>query len=235
MKYFLLFMASLISIWAQDHCHPQIGDNDYVVGYGSLMSQTSAERTVERILSRHPVVINGFVRTFDAHVEIFNLGIAFLSVSPHETERLNGVMMSLSKQDIEAMDGREKSYCRQSIPHDSIQITDGYAFSDPDSKVWIYVLENKDDSEVTTSKFKVVQSYVDVFLDGCLDINQEFDLSDFARDCVNLTKGWEKYPIVNDRIFPRRPWVYQPNALQIDRLLMEIAPEVIDNRHFESS
>ena len=68
-------------------------------------------------------------------------------------------------EDIEAMDGREKSYCRQSIPHDSIQITDGYAYSDPDSKVWIYVLENKDDSEVTTSKFKVVQSYVDVFLD----------------------------------------------------------------------
>lgn len=57
----------------------------------------------------------------------------------------------------------------------------------------------------------ITQSYVDIFLGGCLDVSEAYGIEEFALECIRTTKGWSKYWI-NDRIMPRRPFEHQPQA-----------------------
>jgi hypothetical protein len=59
---------------------------------------------------------------------------------------------------------------------------------------------------------------------GCLEIDKEFGLLDnYADNCVKQTVGWN-YSWINDRLMPRRPWVYQPYASEIDTLIKKNLP-----------
>jgi hypothetical protein len=59
---------------------------------------------------------------------------------------------------------------------------------------------------------------------GCLEIDKEFGLLDnYADNCVKQTIGWN-YSWINDRLMPRRPWVYQPHASEIDTLIKKNLP-----------
>jgi len=71
--------------------------------------------------------------------------------------------------------------------------------------------------------FPIVQSYVDIFVSGCLEQEQRFGLEGFARECIATTHDWSPH-WVNDRLYPRRPFIYQPKARQIDLLLSQQVP-----------
>ena len=71
------------------------------------------------------------------------------------------------------------------------------------------------------------QSYVDIFLAGCLEIEEKYHLKNFAASCVNTTGDWSLH-WVNDRIYPRRPTVYQAKALVIDALLQQQIPTLFN-------
>ncbi len=71
--------------------------------------------------------------------------------------------------------------------------------------------------------YPIIQSYVDIFLRGCINIEEKFNIKDFAKNCVKSTTNWSTH-WVNDRIFPRRPSFYEPQAARIDGLLKEILP-----------
>ena len=232
----------VLSVWttlvfAMDACHPSVGVGDFVVGYGSLMSLASTMRTVPSASSRFPVMINGFSRDFSAHVDIFGLGIAFLAAQKADKDAmLNGVMMRVSPEDAKALDAREAVYCRVEVPISAL-----HAYGDRSlpvrkgDRVWIYVQDaGKQSYTYPDAHYKLVQSYVDEFLGGCIAVSEEFGASDFASDCVKLTLGWKDRALINDRIYPRRPWVYQPRALAIDRLMQAIIPDVLRARKLKS-
>jgi hypothetical protein len=44
---------------------------------------------------------------------------------------------------------------------------------------------------------------------------------------VLTTQGWSTH-WVNDRIYPRRPFMYQPSAGEIDQRLNTLLPEIVD-------
>src|SRR6185503_4811911 len=79
-------------------------------------------------------------------------------------------------------------------------------------------------------KFPIVQSYVDVCLTGCIQIEGTYPLAQkiqltndgptftFSELFVESTIDWSTY-WENDRLIPRRPFVHQPNAYAIDTLL----------------
>jgi len=66
--------------------------------------------------------------------------------------------------------------------------------------------------------------YVDIFIGGCIEIDDADDLPNFAVDSVRTTRGWSKY-WVNDRLMPRRPYRYPPLARHMDGVLQDTVPD----------
>jgi len=64
-----------------------------------------------------------------------------------------------------------------------------------------------------------VQSYVNLFLGECFEVEIKYHIKDFAKQCVETTDNWTK-SCFNDRIHPRRPFDI-PFAVRIDNLLKE--------------
>ena len=64
-------------------------------------------------------------------------------------------------------------------------------------KVWIYVNDFKPgelEKSLPTPQFPIVESYVDICLTGCLQIEQGFpDAGDFASEFITSTQKWSKY------------------------------------------
>jgi len=75
-------------------------------------------------------------------------------------------------------------------------------------QVWIYT-STKKNHEYPTHDYPIVQSYVDTF-------------------------QWPVYWI-NDRIFPRRPSLFEPYAAQVDVLLKTLLPKQFKKIRFETS
>lgn len=82
--------------------------------------------------------------------------------------------------------------------------------------------------------YPIVQSYVDIFITGCLQMQARVTepAFDFVEQCVLTTEGWSKH-WVNDRIYPRRPFHYQPNAFKIDGYLNRLLPEFVQEMRIE--
>jgi hypothetical protein len=96
------------------------------------------------------------------------------------------------------------------------------------SQIWIYV--NKPDTlALPDAEHPIVQSYVDIFITGCMELQARVaDPSiDFVEECVRTTDGWSKH-WVNDRPMPRRPYIHQPLAFEIDKQLKRLLPELFE-------
>ena len=111
---------------------------------------------------------------------------------------------------------------------DTVQILGGSY--EPTDKVWIYVNNFKKgerQQSLPSPQFPIVQSYVDICLTGCLQIEQGFPESgDFAREFIESTQEWSKYS-ENDRVNPRRPsFAGVPLASKIDHLLQKHLPKL---------
>jgi hypothetical protein len=98
----------------------------------------------------------------------------------------------------------------------------------PDGQYWIYVTK-PEFTEPPSKDYPIVQSYVDIFITGCLELERNFEAEGFSDECVRSTRGWSSNFWINDRIYPRRPFMYQPRASDIDKLLRRIMP-----RHFKN-
>ena len=229
MKSFVPFCVLLLcplSVWASQVCYPDV-DLDrpqFTIGYGSLMEDQSRTRTAPNTGPAVPAVVSGFERSFNASGSSVGFSTTYLGVIEKEgSEIAAAVYQVFEPRDITATDKRESSYCRFAVPVEQVQLLDGSEAPD-EAQYWIYV--NKPDYRALASeRLPLVQSYIDIFLTGCQQLSPyatTFD-GDFAVACINTTEGWSKH-WVNDRLYPRRPSIYQPNAGSIDRLLNEHVP-----------
>lgn len=223
-----------------DVCHPEV-DSDklqFVVGYGSLMEEASKNRSVPKSGMNHPVRVTGYQRAWNARGGEIGFSTTYLGVDApkNEDERRVGadssaepvmyaaVYQDLSQAGIEGTDKRESLYCRYEVTSDEIEFLDGWSLPDA-SQVWIYALPVGKEGDLPDERWPIVQSYVDIFITGCLDLaGLVRDKSvDFAKECIHTTKGWSSH-WVNDRLYPRRAFIYQPNAGTIDKLLHSTTP-----------
>lgn len=181
-----------------------------------------------------PVRVSGFKRTWTARGRTtVSLSTTFLAANEDRGSFLNAVIFNAPNvETVEKYDKREGGYCRYNVPWKDItilrgNISDNGTFpSDSDlsqSEFWIYVILPKY-SEYPDHEYPIVQSYVDVFLSGCIQLEQKYGLSNFSDECFTSTFGWDS-PWVNDRLQPRRPWTYEPNFWWIDQLIAKHIPD----------
>lgn len=210
-----------------DECHPQLdpSKSQYIVGYGSLMESDSKRSTEPDAGPNLPVHVNGFQRAWNTH------GVyptTYLGVVPSKSASMVAALYrSILSDGKLSADAREIDYCRAAVDPAAIKMLDGSTVP-PSSQIWIYV--TKPESLLPPDKVNpIVQSYVDIFITGCIQLQARVpkpDL-DFVEQCVLTTHGWSRH-WVNDRIYPRRPFHYQPNAFKIDKYLNKLLPEFVE-------
>ena len=98
----------------------------YLFGYGSLLSPTSATRTLQRTLSAadlQPAMVLGYTRTWSATAEVLvhceevtrQATALFLDLSPVPATRCNGALLIVSDEEIVRLDVRERGYQRITV------------------------------------------------------------------------------------------------------------------------
>ena len=194
----------------------------YIIGYGSLMEDASRERTAPHAGPARPVVVTGFARGWYSRSKGPGLGTTYLGVVEDVASSLNAVMYEVEAGELAATDRRERSYCRVPVNPSAVKLLSAVESPIAKAQIWIYEIRAGDAAPVD-EEHPIVQSYVDIFLAGCLEQEERYKLQEFSLECVRTTHGWSAY-WVNDRVYPRRPFVFQPRAPQIDKLLSEEVP-----------
>ncbi len=200
---------------------------DYVLGYGSLIEQHSRTRTNPRAQVAAPVIVENVARGWWIHGNKIGYSPCFLGVQPQAGARCNGVVYPVTGPELEALDRREARYTRLQISARDVTLLDGGAGLPPDSRLWVYTVPDAL-RVVPTARFPIVQSYVDICLNGCLEIEATYpqaQAASFAKMFIEATQDWNRY-WVNDRLYPRRPHVFVPRAHQIDTLLHTHLPDL---------
>ena len=203
-----------------DDCHPDIDENkiQYIIGYGSLMEAASKRRTTSEAGENIPAEVRGFSRGWYINGSEF-APTTFLAVYPEKNPNLNTMVAAVYRVfnagEIKETDAREEGYCRQLVPAAQVTMLD--KSPTPEGQIWMYVIE-KSQAKSPSKKFPIVQSYVDIFVKGCMEIESKFRLDNFKEGCIKTTHGWSTH-WVNDRIYPRRPFIYEPQASAIDKVL----------------
>ena len=211
---------------------PDSSRSQYLIGYGSLMEDDSRKRTSPQAGPAHPIEVQGYRRGWFARAEAVGFSTTYLGVLPERDSALNAVIYQVDPVELLATDQREVSYCRKRIDASDIKPLEREAFQAPTGQIWIYVTQ-PDRVAPPNSRYPIVQSYVDIFVSGCLEQEQRFGLTDFARQCLSTTTDWSTH-WVNDRIYPRRPFRFQPKARPIDHLLSEQLPRYFSRIRIES-
>lgn len=247
-------------------CHPEVDENrpQFIVGYGSLMEEASKRRSAPNSGANHPAHVTGFQRSWNTRGNRIGFSTTYLGVDaprPTELERrvadssdvpemVAAVYQNLDPAGMTSVDKREAYYCRYPVGLDQVTLLDGWRLPEH-AQIWIYALKPDDQGNPATERWPIVQSYVDIFITGCLNLGKRVTMpigpngaadaeateaaeapsleevdersKQFARACIQTTKGWSGY-WVNDRIYPRRAFIYQPNASDIDQILHDTAP-----------
>ena len=194
----------------------------YIFGYGSLIEQASRMRTTPRAIYVLPARVRGYARGWWARTNSIGFSTTYVGAIPEESSSINGVVYAVSEQELKDTNDREEGYTPTDITG-IVQILSGdYK---PKDTVWMYVNDFKHgqrEKSLPSPQFPIVQSYVDICLSGCLQIEQAFpdDAQDFARSFIQSTQEWSKY-WENDRPAPRRPFAAVPLASRIDGLLQK--------------
>ena len=196
----------------------------YVFGYGSLMERASRTRTNPDAVGAWPARVSGYQRGwFHQFTKTENVGSSctYLGAVKDAKTTINGVIYKVA--DIEKTKERETGYTADLVPADKIEMLDGGGPWNGANEVYIFESNQADISKTKepTADFPIVQSYVDICINGCLEIEALYrSAQNFTQQFIEKTTGWNKY-WVNDRLYPRRPFIYVPNAEKIDKALQE--------------
>ena len=194
------------------------------------MQDESRRRTSPKAGPAHPVKVSGFQRGWFAKGDVLGFSTTYLGVVPEPRAELNAVIHGVEVSELLATDRREAFYCRSRVSASDVGTLER-SFDVPPGEIWIYV--NKPESiAAPTEQLPIVQSYVDIFLSGCLEQERRFQLDGFAQQCVGTTHEWSQH-WVNDRLYPRRAFIFQPDARQIDQLLSRQLPKLFQQIRIE--
>src|SRR6185436_3644402 len=146
---------------------------NYVFGYGSLLERASRTRTNPEAVGAWPARVTGYQRGwFHQFADNVGSSCTYLGAVKAEGQTINGVIYAVN--DFENTKQRETGYTAIQLTAGDIAMLDG---SGPlqmgdDVKVYIFV-SNQDSISKTrepTLTFPMVQSYVDICINGCLEL-----------------------------------------------------------------
>ncbi len=231
----LVFVLFHQSAFAGDDCacHPSINSHSpqFIIAYGSLMESNSKKATDNHSGENKPVWVEHYQRGWFSKGLSDGFSTTYLGVIKSKHAHFNGTIFNLpTASSFKNYDAREKYYCRVLVTPRDIHLLTGKKL--PPGQFWIYELK-PELLAPPSDRYPIVESYVDIFLAGCLQIEEKYHLRNFAAACVNTTSDWSSH-WVNDRIYPRRPSMYQPRALTIDTLLQQQIPQFFQQIKLES-
>jgi len=218
-----------------DKCHPTPDSISevFMIGYGSLISSISKNATYPNTGLNIPINVTGFSRNFNCKGSPIGLSTTYLGVDVgNGTNSFNGVLFKLPNfESLLEFDKREIYYCRKQVARKDIQFLIQPSWSSAveqdypgdGAQFWIYVVK-PEFVGWPSSRYPIVQSYVDVYLGGCIEMEESYNLTWYKDACITSTRGW-KYDWVNDRVLPRRPFVNTVKAGEIDKLLISHFPK----------
>lgn len=204
-----------------------IGPQNYIFGYGSLVEDESRERTTPSARDAYPVMVEGIRRGWFARGARSGLNTTYVGALDDPEARTNGVIYPVSEQELAATDQSESAaYRRCQIELGQITMLDGRK-APPRGLVWTYINDfppSELGENIPSESFPLVQSYVDMCINGCLEVEARYPTAaGFTRTFLATTGEWSRF-WVNDRLCPRRPFTYLPRASAIDAAL-RAAPE----------
>jgi hypothetical protein len=217
--FILGFSVNVYALPVED-CHPtpHFPLAQYIIAYGSLMETKSKENTDNSSGENIPVRVDHYQRGWYSKGESVGFSTTYLAVTKNQNAYFNGTIFRLATTDaLKNYDKREKYYCRVAVAPALLHPL--HCKKLPVGEFWIYEVK-PEVIALPSKKYPIVESYVDIFLSGCLEIQKKFHLNHFAEECISTTTHWSPY-WVNDRIYPRRPFVFEANAAVIDQLLAD--------------
>jgi len=196
-------------------------NQDYLIGYGSLLSHDSRSRFSNVICPNIPVVVQGWRREWLARgLAEFQTG---LGVSQVELAYLNAVLLPI-EQISDALRQREQDYQFIQVDHTAVSAAQASPIAlaelakisaDPvHKKIWICANLHKHQANID---YPIYQTYLDTCLVGCFDSN----IDGFAVEFIQNTHFWQ-HGWINDRHqakYPRAAEVSQQQYERIDELL----------------
>jgi len=227
------FQPQQLQVQAVDDsiCHPEPTADapQHVIVYGTFMNEELKNAFYPGAGDSVPIRVRGVSRHFNFQNQTYlGPGHTKLGLAINAAATVNAVAFTIPPGDnltetLLGHDERQPAFCRQRVPVKSITTfinKESNALEDGD--YWTYVTR-REFASMPNQNYPIVQSHVDTFISGCLEIGKKFDIPTFADECVESTYGWET-SWVNDRIYPRRPEVKQPLASEIDKVLAKKAP-----------
>jgi hypothetical protein len=197
-------------------CHPAVGKKtkNYIVGYGSLINSKSRYKTTPQVNKVYPILVKNYERVWGKHSSVKNA--TYLVIVPHKGQKFNAIYYEADAKEITKTDEREENYCRYKLNNEDIQQISKYKLKE--GVYWVYAKGAKDIQPPTKNK-PIIQSYVDIFISGCNEIQKKFDLKNFTKQCIKTTHTWEEDKWQNDREDPGRPLDLDMKDSKIDKEL----------------
>jgi hypothetical protein len=195
----------------------------YIFGYGSLIERESRMRTWPSAEFASPAVVKGIARGWFDQTDVPSWSPTYLGGVTEEGAECNGVLFPVTSAELDSFSRRETGYRPTKIDPSQVTMLDGGSAL-PDVDIWYFANTLKRFASVERP---IVQSYVDVCLNGCLEIEAMYPpakQANFAEHFIRTTGNWGP-PWINDRIYPWRPFVHVPRASAIDALLRRVLGE----------
>jgi len=217
--------TTLIAQTAATRSHEVIGAAtstrpQYIFGYGSLIDRQSRMGTWPSAEFASPVVVKGIARGWFDQTDVPSWSPTYLGGIVDEGAECNGVIFRVTPAELNSYAQRETGYRRTEIDPSQITMLDG-SLAAPDGDIWYFANTRK---LFPSAEHPIVQSYVDVCLDGCLEIEAMYPRAmqaNFAERFIRMTSNWG-LPWINDCIYPWRPFVRVPRAWAIDELIRKV-------------
>jgi ChaC-like protein len=198
---------------------------DYVFGYGSLLERASRTRTNPDAVGAWPARVTGYSRGWYHQIAHYvGSTCTFLGAVEDKGKFMNGVIYRVA--DIESTKKREVGYTAIALKSHEIEMLDGAGAFEEGKGANVYIFVSNPDSisktKAPTAECPMVQSYVDICINGCLEIDAIYRATkgSFTQEFISSTTGWNAN-WVNDRIYPRRSLFTLPFASDIDKALKE--------------
>ena len=192
----------------------------HIFGYGSLIQRASRTGTWSTASIASPVIVKGIARGWFDQTDVPSWSPTYLGAEDDASADCNGVLFPVYVVELESFVRREAGYRLTRLDPTQITMLDGSS-APPDDEIWYFATTQK---RFVSKDHPIVQSYVDVCLDGCLELEAVFPQakqSNFAERFMRTTRNWG-LPWINDRIYPWRPFVHVPRAAAIDALIQKV-------------
>lgn len=196
--------------------------SDFVFGYGSLIQTESRRLNLAAEAAPLPARLAGWRRSWNVCGPEAGVIGTFLGATEAAGGTINGVLAPVDSHEWPELDRREIGYRRVAIDPSSLDFLSADANLLPaDSVVYLYVAE---EPTPPTAAAPILQSYVDICLSGCLEIDAALGTGRaYAEEFLRTTYDWST-SWVNDRVLPRATLRTTPEAQEIDRLLQSALP-----------